>query len=143
MCLDGDSPTGNPNSHKDIGPLSPRPSHLPVRKTRLGIKITPHGLRHAHASWLLAGGADIQVVKERLGHGSIRTTELYLRSLPGSRDTGLDALMATWGARKSAGTQRPKPEPAPVTTADFVSMLEDIKQTLEAIRAKEGLAAEE
>jgi hypothetical protein len=100
-------------------------------------------LRHAHASWLLAGGADIQVVKERLGHGSIRTTELYLRSLPGSRDTGLDALMATWGARKSARTQRPPPEPTPVTTADFVSMLEDIKQTLEAIRAKEGAAAEE
>ncbi|MGZ4552984.1 MAG: tyrosine-type recombinase/integrase [Mycobacteriaceae bacterium] len=79
----------------------------------------PHGLRHAHASWLLAGGADIQVVKGRLGHGSIRTTELYLRSLPGSRDTGLDALIATWGARRSAHTQRPKPEPTPVTTADF------------------------
>ena len=78
----------------------------------LGIKITPHGLRHAHASWLLAGGADIQVVKERLGHGSIRTTELYLRSLPGSRDTGLDALMATWGERKTAGTQRTMPEHA-------------------------------
>ena len=107
--------------------------------------ITPHGLRHAHASWLLAGGADIQVVKERLGHGSIRTTELYLRSLPGSRDTGLDALMATWGARRSAGARRPKPEPQPTTvsTAAFVSMLEDIKQTLEAIRAKDGAAAGE
>jgi site-specific recombinase XerD len=35
-------------------------------------------LRHAHASWLLAGGADIQVVKDRLGHGSIVTTQNYL-----------------------------------------------------------------
>jgi integrase len=39
---------------------------------QLGFHITPHGLRHAHASWLLAGGADVQVVKERLGHA--RTT---------------------------------------------------------------------
>ncbi|HEY9474901.1 MAG TPA: site-specific integrase, partial [Mycobacteriales bacterium] len=32
-----------------------------------------HDLRHAHASWLLAGGADLQTVKERLGHASIAT----------------------------------------------------------------------
>jgi site-specific recombinase XerD len=37
--------------------------------------ITIHGLRHAHAAWLLAGGADLQVVKERLGHAKISTTE--------------------------------------------------------------------
>jgi len=36
-----------------------------------------HDLRHAHASWLLAGGADLQMVKDRLGHGSISTTEKY------------------------------------------------------------------
>jgi hypothetical protein len=68
---------------------------------------------------------------------------VYLRSLPGSRDKALDALMATWGARRSAGTQPPKPDPTPVTAADFVSMLEDIKQTLEAIRAKDSAAAGE
>jgi integrase len=32
-----------------------------------------HDLRHSHASWLLAGGADLKVVKERLGHASIMT----------------------------------------------------------------------
>jgi site-specific recombinase XerD len=41
---------------------------------------TMHGLRHAHASWLLAGGADLQVVKERLGHAKISTTEGYLHT---------------------------------------------------------------
>jgi integrase len=51
-----------------------------------------HDLRHAHASWLLAGGADLQVVKERLGHASIATTERYLHSLPTADETALDAL---------------------------------------------------
>lgn len=52
-----------------------------------------HALRHAHASWLLAGGADLQVVKERLGHGSIATTEKYLHTLPDADDTAVDAFM--------------------------------------------------
>jgi integrase len=51
-----------------------------------------HDLRHAHASWLLAGGADLQVVKERLGHSSIATTERYLHTLPTADNTALDAL---------------------------------------------------
>jgi integrase len=51
-----------------------------------------HDLRHAHASWLLAGGADLQVVKERLGHASIRTTEKYLHTLPEADETALSAL---------------------------------------------------
>ena len=54
-----------------------------------------HDLRHAHASWLLAGGADIQTVKERLGHGSLRTTEKYLHTLPDTDNTALDALQRT------------------------------------------------
>jgi integrase len=49
-------------------------------------------LRHAHASWLLAGGADLQVVKERLGHGSIVTTQKYLHSLPEADDAAVDAF---------------------------------------------------
>jgi integrase len=54
--------------------------------------VRPHDLRHAHASWLLAGGADLQTVKERLGHGSIKTTEKYLHTLPDADDTALDAF---------------------------------------------------
>ena len=40
-----------------------------------------YDLRHAHASWLLAGDADIQTVRERLGHASLRATERYLHTL--------------------------------------------------------------
>jgi integrase len=56
--------------------------------------VRPHDLRHAHASWLLAGRADIQTVKERLGHASITTTEKYLHTLTDTDDTALDALAA-------------------------------------------------
>jgi integrase len=59
---------------------------------QLGFHVTPNHLRHAHASWLLAGGADIQVVKERLGHGSITTTERYLHTYPQKDDVALNAL---------------------------------------------------
>ncbi|WP_239115994.1 hypothetical protein [Planotetraspora kaengkrachanensis] len=44
---------------------------------------------------MLAGGADLQVLKERLGHGSISTTEKYLHTLPDADDTALDALART------------------------------------------------
>lgn len=58
----------------------------------IGIAVRTHDLRHAHASWLLAGGADLQTVKERLGHGSIVTTEKYLHTLAETDDTALTAL---------------------------------------------------
>jgi site-specific recombinase XerD len=65
-------------------------------------RVRIHDLRHAHASWLLSGGADLQVVKERLGHGSLRTTERYLHTLPDADETALDAL-AKVRNRRSAG----------------------------------------
>jgi len=45
--------------------------------TRAGIDfpLRMHDLRHAHASWLLAGGADLKSVMERMGHGQIMTTQ--------------------------------------------------------------------
>ena len=66
-----------------------------VTTAGLDFNVRVHDLRHAHASWLLAGGADIQVVKERLGHGSLRTTEKYLHTLPDADETALDALRRT------------------------------------------------
>ena len=62
-----------------------------VDRTRVA-PLRIHDLRHANASWLLAGGADLQVVKQRLGHGSLRTTEKYLHTLPDADETALDAL---------------------------------------------------
>jgi integrase len=37
-----------------------------------------HDLRHAHASWLLAGGSDLRSVMDRMSHHQIQTTQKYL-----------------------------------------------------------------
>jgi len=63
-----------------------------ITASGIDFDVRVHDLRHAHASWLLAGGSDLKSVMDRMGHAQITTTQKYLHKLPDADQKNLTAL---------------------------------------------------
>ena len=58
-------------------------------------KLSLPGLRHTHASHLLAAGVNVKVVSERLGHASVSfTLDVYGHTMPGQDSDAAAAAAA-------------------------------------------------
>ena len=73
-------------SRKGGGPLDPsqvrRIVYAAATKAGLDQKVSPHWMRHAHASHALDHSAPIHLVQATLGHASVSTTGRYLHARP-------------------------------------------------------------
>ena len=92
----------------------------------LPMSIRMHDLRHAHAhaSWLLAGGADLKTVMDRLGHSQITTTQRYLHALDTADDTADDTALTAFLAtrdRDRTSPDIPRPEAPSASQRPFPS----------------------
>ena len=76
-----------------------------VKRANLGVKGGCHLFRHAAATLMLEGGADVRFVQEMLGHSSLEATQRYTH-------VSITKLKAVYAAtHPGAGVPTGSPEP--------------------------------
>jgi integrase/recombinase XerD len=87
LSLRGEAPAADPvfrsrkGGHLDVSQIR-RIVYAAAERAGLPKKISPHWLRHAHASHALDRSAPIHLVQATLGHASVSTTGRYLHARP-------------------------------------------------------------
>ena len=81
-------------------------SHLKpiLRRAGLPSETRIHDLRHGSASVLADAGTPLNVLKERLGHHSLRMTEIYLHSSPEAQRKAAETIEAILSARRQSAS---------------------------------------
>lgn len=91
-----------------------------------------HLLRHACATHMLEGGADIRFIQEMLGHANLETTEIYTH-------VSIDKLIAVHKVTHPSRLQRQQGALMPVSSPS----LDEARQTLLTALAHEELVSED
>lgn len=86
-----------------------------------------HLLRHACATHMLEGGADIRFIQEMLGHANLQTTEIYTH-------VSIDKLIAVHRATHPSRLQRHRGDEAPVSGPSLDQAREALQRAIEAER---------
>ncbi len=82
-----------------------------------------HLLRHACATHMLEGGADIRYIQEMLGHANLQTTEIYTH-------VSIDKLIAVHGATHPSRLKRHRDDKNPVTGPSLDDASRNATETL-------------
>ncbi|MGJ8724408.1 MAG: integron integrase [Roseibacillus sp.] len=69
-----------------------------VRRTKIHKRVTAHTFRHSFASHLLVQGHDIRSIQEVLGHSDIKTTMIYLQTVPMMAKKEMRSPFDCWAA---------------------------------------------
>lgn len=100
------SSTRRPGTHVDASTVT---RWVRAAGRRVGIeRLSPHWMRHAHASHALDRQAPIHLVAATLGHRSIATTTRYSHARPGESSGDYLDLGAADGDTEAAGGSRPR-----------------------------------
>jgi integrase/recombinase XerD len=93
-----------------------------ARNAGVSEPISPHWLRHAHASHALDHGAPIHLVQATLGHSSVATTSSYLHARPGdssARFLTLERFAPERSMPRTTSSLTPRFPPAPTNRNRF------------------------